>query len=282
MKVEEKNAKKFYTAKNDIVFKTIFINDNDYSLMNALLSEILGCEVKVIRYLKNELDIKDIDEREKRVDALIEADGKKIHLELNTDCSKAIRYRNYIYFEAFHSNETRKSKKYDNKTEYYHIDLTFGLKDGFFPIEIYGVNLENKPSYNVHYIENVKFYVVNMDMIKKFWYYKNRKEINRYKYLLMLDLSKEELKIYAQNKDALISDYVSKIMEVNDNFSFRNFISPAEDDRMLQEALKEEYFDDGVAEVAKNMLLDNEPIQKIIKYTGLSAEEIVKLQESKK
>ena len=74
--------KKFYTAKNDIVFKTIFIDNKDHTLMNALLSEILDTDVKVIKYLKNELDIKDVGEREKRVDALIDANGKRIHLEL--------------------------------------------------------------------------------------------------------------------------------------------------------------------------------------------------------
>ena len=69
--------KPFKTARNDIVFKTVFIDDKDHTLMNALLSEILNTEVKVIKYLKNELDVKDVKEREKRVDALIEAEGKK-------------------------------------------------------------------------------------------------------------------------------------------------------------------------------------------------------------
>lgn len=32
-------------------------------------------------------------------------------------------------------------------------------------------------------------------------------------------------------------------------------------------------------EIAKNMLKDNEPIEKIIKYTGLSEKKIIKIQK---
>ena len=35
------------SGKTDRVFKTIFVNDNDYHLMEALLSECLGSDVKV-------------------------------------------------------------------------------------------------------------------------------------------------------------------------------------------------------------------------------------------
>ena len=47
------------------------------------------------------------------------------------------------------------------------------------------------------------------------------------------------------------------------------------------EVMKKEGFDDGRAaeklELAKAMKADNEPVEKIIRYTGLSAEEIEKL-----
>ena len=47
------------------------------------------------------------------------------------------------------------------------------------------------------------------------------------------------------------------------------------------EVMKREGFEDGRAaeklEMAKAMKADNEPVEKIIRYTGLSAEEIEKL-----
>ena len=236
--------KKFYTAKNDMVFKTIFIDNKDHTLMNALLSEILDTEVKVIKYLKNELDIKDVGEREKRVDALIDANGKRIHLELNNDASASIRNRNLIYFEAWHSNETRKSNKYNLQDEYIHIDLTFNLSNKYEPVELYEIRSKEGHLY----VDNVKIYVVNMDKIKGFWYSKDRKGMNRFKYLLMLDLAKEELNDYAKYGDEVINDYKERIMDVNENFSFRDFIPPEKDDQMLMESLKEEYKEIGLKE----------------------------------
>lgn len=281
--------KPFKTARNDIVFKTVFIDDKDYTLMNALLSEILNTEVKVIKYLKNELDVKDVKEREKRVDALIEAEGRKIHLELNTDASVTIRYRNLIYFEAWHSNETRKNEKYDSKEIYMHIDLTFGLGKNHNAIEEY--QLRSKEGYL--YCDNVKFIVVNMDKIKGFWYAKERKEINRYKYLTMLDLNKDELESYALKGDKIINGFKERVMDINGQFSFRDFIPPEKDDEMLMNGLKDEYRDIGLAEgrkegiehnkidTAKKMLELDMPIETIIKVTGLTKNKIIELNTKK-
>ena len=279
--------KPFKTARNDIVFKTVFIDDKDHTLMNALLSEILNTEVSVIKYLKNELDIKDVKEREKRVDALIEAEGRKIHLEINTDASETIRYRNLIYFEAWHSNETRKNEKYDPKEIYMHIDLTFGLGKKHNAIEEY--QLRSKEGHL--YCDNIKFIVVNMDKIKGFWYAKERKEINRYRYLTMLDLNKEELENYALKGDRIINDYKERIMDVNGQFSFRDFIPPEKDDEMLMNGLKDEYRDKGLEEgrkegieqnkldTAKKMLEKNLDISLITEITGISEEDLIKLKK---
>ena len=49
--IEEVKERKFYTAKTDRVFKTIFVSDEDHHLMEALLSECLDGNVKIIKYL---------------------------------------------------------------------------------------------------------------------------------------------------------------------------------------------------------------------------------------
>ncbi len=51
---------KFYDLKYDLVFKRIIVDDNDYTIMNSILSDILEKEVKVKRYLNSELKIKEI------------------------------------------------------------------------------------------------------------------------------------------------------------------------------------------------------------------------------
>ena len=47
----------FYTAKRDIVFKTIFCNEEKPDLLIALLSSILEIKINKFLFLNNELKI---------------------------------------------------------------------------------------------------------------------------------------------------------------------------------------------------------------------------------
>ena len=170
-----------------------------------------------------------------------------------------------------------------------HIDLTFGLGKNHNAIEEY--QLRSKEG-NL-YCDNVKFIVVNMDKIKGFWYAKERKEINRYKYLTMLDLNKDELESYALKGDKIINGFKERVMDINGQFSFRDFIPPEKDDEMLMNGLKDEYRDIGLAEgrkegiehnkidTAKKMLELDMPIETIIKVTGLTKNKIIELNTKK-
>ena len=113
---------KFYTAKNDRVFRSIFVNDNDHHLLEALLSVCLKKDVKIVRILKTELSVKDVKEKVKRLDLVMEAKGEKINLELNTNFQKPIKVRNLNYFSGFYSENTKIGETYDYKTMFIHID----------------------------------------------------------------------------------------------------------------------------------------------------------------
>ena len=130
-----------------------------------------------------------------------------------------------------------------------------------------------------------------MDKIKDIWYSNSRNEIEKYKYLIMLDLNQEELKTLEElSQDRSVDKYMKTIEEVNQNPDFREFMSAEEDNRKIENSLRREAIEKGLAEgleqgslaekqnIAKAMLNDNLDVSTISKYTGLGEEEIKTLK----
>ena len=141
------------------------------------------------------------------------------------------------------------------------------------------------------YIKNLIIYDINMDKIKDIWYSKSKNEIEKYKYLIMLDLNQEELKTLEElSQDRSVDKYMKTIEEVNQNPDFREFMSAEEDNRKIENSLRREAIEKGLAEgleqgslaekqnIAKAMLNDNLDVSTISKYTGLGEEEIKTLK----
>ena len=143
----------------------------------------------------------------------------------------------------------------------------------------------------------IKIYELNMDYYKKIWYDKNEKEIEKNKYLVMLDLDKEELK--KMPKDKIVDKYITNVTIVNDDPEFQEYMSKEEDERKIKNSLlteaKEEGFNEGISEGIKkgintgkedkarkitiNLLKTNMNIKEISKITGLSISCINKLKK---
>ena len=114
------NKEKFYTAKYDRVFKSIFCNEEDTRLLRFLLSKILDRNVEKIIFLRNELEVKNIYDKSKIVDILALVDDEYVHIELNiVSDNKYAHIRNYIYFSEIFSKKTRRGDKYGYKTPLY-------------------------------------------------------------------------------------------------------------------------------------------------------------------
>ena len=48
------------------------------------------------------------------------------------------------------------------------------------------------------YIKNFRIYEINMDILKEIWYDKKESEINKYKYLIMLDMDVKNIKKFTK------------------------------------------------------------------------------------
>ena len=126
-----------------------------------------------------------------------------------------------------------------------------------------------------------------MDYYDKIWYSKNKEEIKKNQYMIMLDLDKKELE--NMPKDKIVDKYITNVTIVNDDPEFQKYMSEEEDKKKIQNSLlseaKEEGIEqgytsginDGIKQTAKNMLKRNMSIEDISEITDLSIEGIKKL-----
>ena len=132
-----------------------------------------------------------------------------------------------------------------------------------------------------------------MDKITNYWYNLDVDKVNKYKHLIMLDLEKNDLEKMS-NGDDLVKEYEDKVTDLNNQETFRSFMTYEEDQRLIQNTEKKMAYEEGISqgieqgisqgveqrnvEIAKNMLHAYASIDYIAKMTGLSKEKINSLR----
>ena len=150
------NDNKFYTAKFDRVFKTIFCDEDNPSLLKELLERIFKKKIESIEFLRSELPVVSVVDRSKTVDVLVKVDNEYLHIELNCNYKNYLHTRNFIYFTNIYSRKTVRGKKYDFKTKFIHIDFTYGLSKKIEDVTHYYVMSNNGKKY-IHNFEIIEY-----------------------------------------------------------------------------------------------------------------------------
>ena len=277
----------FYTCKNDRAFKKVFFNPNNSDLLKVLLEFILKRKIDKLEVKKTELlrNIKD-----KRIDAIVHTGNKKIEIEINSQYEKYLNPRNMAYICNTYQSHTLVGKEYNQQTDIIQVNLTWGLGKNNEEMKIYKIMNEKGELY----VKNFIIYEINMDYYDKIWYSKNKEEIKKNQYMIMLDLDKKELE--NMPKDKIVDKYITNVTIVNDDPEFQKYMSEEEDKKKIQNSLLSEAKEEGIEQgytsgindgiskekvsIAKNMLNKNMSMEDISDITGLSIEEINKLRKN--
>ena len=97
-------TKTFYAFNIDKMFKAVFVGTDEVSksLLLELLSECLDAKVDwIIGFIPIELGVRSKHERSKRLDLIVEVDGRKINVELNSSFDEVTKIRNLNYYFSF-------------------------------------------------------------------------------------------------------------------------------------------------------------------------------------
>ena len=275
---------KFYTCKYDRAFKEVFGKEENKDILKKLLEEILQVEIERIEYLNLERNVDNVKVKRKHLDLYLETNIGKIQVEVNTTNSKYVKPRNMSYLCDIYSHHTLVGQEYDQDTLIIQININYGQPDEKY-IREYRLRDES----GKEYIKNFIIYEINMEKYMKLWYNKEEKELEKSKYIVMLNLEKEELEKLSK-KDKVVIKYMKELERVNENPKFREYMSAEEDNKKIENSLKREWMEEGLAEgikegsykrnieIAKSLLKNKVDIEIITSSTGLSIEELEKLK----
>ena len=281
-------TKPFYTCKYDKAFKEIMMKEENFEILKKVLESILEVTIEKIELQPLHIPTGNIHLKGKEVDLLVVTNQGKIEVEVNTYYNDYVRVRNFSYITNIYNNQVTVGDKYSEDTNVIQINLNYGIPDTKYR-RIYKVRDEE----GKEYIKNFYIYEINMEKLKKIWYDKNELEIEKNKYLLMLDMEIKDIKKLP--KDKVVKEYMEKIEKLNNDPMFINWITKEKDEQMIKNTQLYNATQQGIniginqginqgikqekIEIAKSMLKKNMDIEDIIDITGLTKEEIEKLQK---
>ena len=283
-------TKKFYTCKYDKAFKEIMMKEENFNILKSVLEVILDMKINKIELQPLNLLNNNIYLKGKEVDLLVTTDIGKIEVEVNTYYEDYVRSRNFCYISNIYINQISVGETYSEEIEVIQINLNYNSKDEEVK-RVYKVMDESKKEY----IKNFRIYEINMDKYKEMWYDKNEIEINKYKYLIMLDMDMKRLKNLP--KDKVVEEYMEKIEKLNEDPIFINWITKEEDERKIKntqislaynnglndgisEGISEgisQGIDVGTKKIINEMIKNGMTIEQISKMINMEIEEINKI-----
>ena len=248
--------KEFYTCRYDRAFKEVFMKKENKDLLIPLLESILDIKIKELTYLNLEKNSGNVRLKRKHFDLHIKTENENIQIEVNSQMRDYVRYRNVSYLFDTYSHDIIKGEEYDQNTLFVQINFSYGLGENskYFGKDDDNINLFMlKNNKGKALINNLKYYELNMDYFMNLWYSKDEKLIDKYKYIIMMDLEKDDLSILSK-RDKVVEKYMSEVIKVNEEPEFREWISAEKDDLMIENSLKTQFRKEGIEEGRKEGL----------------------------
>lgn len=230
--------KKFYTCRYDVVFKAVVCNNEDKRILKAILKSIFNKEYDDIEILNSEMLKPNIQVKSKTVDLLLKDKDTTIIVELNSTHRNPSR--NFAYLCNEIATRTKVGEEYDTNYQFYQINLSYNLKDEE-EIRTYYMQDEKIKKF----VDNVCIIEYNMNKLKKYYEEGNEDMINKYQYLIMLDLDKEELNTL-KKKDEVVMEYEKKVTEINNSEEYVPYLTVEEDNRKFMNTIIRESKEEGI------------------------------------
>ena len=195
-------SKKFYTLKNDLVFKNVFLKNSKRIkwLLNGIFNIIeYNTDIEIINIDNSELYKDRLYVRTKMVDSIINTNYAYINMELNDTFNDNKKLRNFYYQTSYLNQLVHVKEDYVSIDKpVIQINLNLSNSDALKIINKYSINDD------ITYEEYLNiFYIINIDIAKILdkWYNELNQDLdyfNKYKYLLLIGMNEKQL-IKAQN-----------------------------------------------------------------------------------
>ena len=284
----------------DDMFTEIFNKEENICILEELVSGLLDIPLNNVRgnlkLMSRRLPKENRKDSRKEVDLLLDLKGEKINIEMSNTNSEGVIKRNIVYMCKIHGNQLEKGEEYDDIKRT--IQINFNNYDNQEEVrEIYYLKNDNGRILN----KSIRIDVINLVKGKEMCYNRNVSEylINLCK--MLTESKKEKLEEYTNN--ILSKESKEKLLEEmkmlsGDEIMFKKFRRKStwelEKESEMRErernAIEKGYthgFENGIEQgsntkakdIAKQMLNKNIDVNIIIECTGLTQEEITKLNK---
>ena len=277
------------TIVSNTMFKTMFQNNNRIKYSCYLISFFVNMSyerlLKNIRLIKNEVNMKYIDDKNESCDYVADVNGALVNIEVNNNSELSTMERNIEYATKLYTHRVKRGPKYEY-SQVLQININnFAFKGNEKIVDTYalqnneGIKLTNKLVIINIYIPKLmeKVYNEGVESLTK---------LERYLYFLVIEDEEKAREI--SKGDKIMEEYMEEAMEVTGTRSFgvayNKEIANQRQAKIdgyeegLEEGRKEERINRS-REIALSMIKDRMDADAISKYTGLSIEEIKKLSK---
>ena len=284
--IEKDIANKRYNPMNDVLFKFIFGRDErkniTIDLLNAILNRTGEQAIKDIQFKNSEIVPFYEDEKLTRLDIFCVTENEtKIDVEVQLINKKDMERRSLFYWSQMYLMGLNKGDDYITLNPAFTINI---LGHKIFPGEplhsMYSIyNIETGRRLNedmeLHFLEVPKFKKKSINKMTRMerWlaYFSNKLNDTEMEELIMSDAA---IKNAVNDTGIFMQDMEERLRYINRQMAIMDYNT---DMRVSREEGREEGRAEMANDMALAMLRDNKPIEEIIKYTGLTTEQIQKL-----
>ena len=281
--------------KIDVVFHALFRRAN-YSLLEAMLSDILETKVKIIANLDRHLDITTANEKLGVMDLRVQfEDGTYCNVEIQLKPCKYENERFLYYLSDTYSRQLERGDEYETINKTISIVIIDHETEVLKGMEELNVRWQMRDNATGSKILTDRFELVIIELPKAKRIYEKRQDNKISQWMMFLDNpnSKEVYNIMEKNED--IRKANEELKQVSGDYELRRIAELKEKyrrdekaalDYAIEKGQKEGFekgFEEGIEqrniEIAKNLLESKIDLDIIIESTGLTKETILELKK---
>ena len=286
---QQKQNKKIrrYPPKMDIIFQAIFGEVGSENITKDFLEKILKRKIEKISLDKNPILRRELkDDKLGVLDIITELDGKeKCNIEMQLIDKNNIIERMLYYWSKMYTRQIKAGDDY-NKLEKTIVILIadFNIK-GLEEVEYHSTwkIIETNSAKKLILTDKFELDIIELSKIKG----RENEKDQLLDWLIFLENPESERVTRKMEENENLKEAVEKLDRISKDEKMQRIIELREKAIRDEHAIYAKGLDDGVEkgarekqiEIAKSMLKENMDIEMIIKITGLTKQEIEKLQE---
>ena len=262
--------KEFISLTSDTTFKYLYKNNETRPWIDNIIKKKFGLDLSNYKLSDNESNTGN-KKKDYRFDINLKKDDSYLIVEMNNDYYAFVLNKSYQYLYRLASSLYKEGEKYKDKSV--KLIMFNNFKNRKIP-DLKIANLKLRDKDNNLEREEIESYEIYLPNFKELCYHNvNKEDISL---SLFICTSYNEMRSKTNNPDDLKIIEELERLSMDDDFIFDYHCD--NDEKLTKLSM----IDERLFQVARNMLQNNESIEKVISYTNLPVAEVERIKEELK